>query len=171
MEAPTVTVKLKRIFYLFNPVCWIPWSIFLALCLLWRGNNSIAVRTSLDFTLLALFIGALFTFPGSFSIENGTIRYTDHVRVRTFWISTGGVSVRVDYTVRRVRDVEFRQNFVERLFNVGHMRFCGSTSFDTKEKWEDRIPNRKKHVLYGIPHFDEFQEQLKELLKENAEIK
>ena len=171
MEAPTVTVKLKRIFYLFNPVCWIPWAIFLALPLLWRGNNSIAVRTGLDFTLLALFIGTLFTFPESFSIENGTIRYTDFVKARTFWISRGGVSVRVDYTVRRVRDVEFRQNFVERLFNVGHMRFRGSTSFDAKEKWEDRIPGRKKHVLYGIPHFDEFQEQLKELLKENAEIK
>lgn len=165
-----MTVKLKRIFNLFNPTYWIPGAVLLVVLLIWKGDESFAVRVSLDITILMIYLLALLDFPKSFSIEKGTVRYNDRVRIRAFGHGRGGISVRVDYTVRRVGDVEFRQNFVEKLFNVGRMRFCGSTSFDAKERWEDRIPDRKKHVFYGIPHFDEFQERIKEHLKEEPEV-
>ena len=170
MEPQGMTIKLRRVFNLFNPTYWIPWFVLLAVLLIWRGDESLVVRVSLDIIVLMIYLLSLLDFPGSFSIEKGTIQYTDRVRIPIFEHGKGRINVRVKYTVRRVRDVEFRQNFVERLFNVGHMRFRGSTSFDAKEKWEDRIPGRKKHVLYGIPHFHEFQEQIKELIKENTEI-
>ena len=159
-----MTVKLKRIFNLFNPPSWIPGAVLLVVLLIWRGDESFVVRVSLDITILMIYLLALLDFPKSFSIEKGTIQYTDRVRIRVFG-HRGGKSLRVNYTVRRVRDMEFCQNFVEKLFNVGHIRFRGSTSFDAKERWEDRVPDRKKHVLYGT-----FLEQIKDHMDEGVEI-
>ena len=59
---------------------------------------------------------------------------------------------RIENATIWITSFEFRQNFIEKLFNVGHIRFIGKTLT------RDEIC--KKITFYGIPDFDTTKQEI-----------
>ena len=66
------------------------------------------------------------------------------------------IKIKVRYTVSEIKNLEFHQNFIGKLFDTGHISFGGKVSFES-DKYLERIPEKNSFKIYGIAHFSEFK--------------
>ena len=97
----------------------------------------------------------------SLTVNGGALEFVDHVQMKPEsrgLVRTRGAWwwVKVSYTVTQVKDLEFRQSFVEKMFDVGHITFSGNVTF-VADKSQHRITPKKKFVIYGIKNFALFK--------------
>ena len=112
-----------------------------------------------------------FDSPKRLLVERNSIQYQKWVGVSAggaFW-RVRGVPVKATYTIWLVKKIELCQSPLEKKLGVGHIRVYGNTEVQAK-RWGDYVKVPEPHVLYGIPHFDEFREQIKDYIQEQPEI-
>lgn len=169
----SMEIRLWRIFNLFNRrFLLFSGGIFAVwfLILWWSERDFPKVEAWIPW-LVIIPLQLFFYSPKRLLVEKNSIQYQKWVSVTAsgaFW-RVRGVSVKATYTIWLVRKIEFYQNPVERLFGMGHIRVYGNTEVQAK-RWGDYVKVPEPHVLYGIPHFDEFREQIKEYMDEKVEI-
>jgi len=96
-----------------------------------------------------------YTIPKSFGQEKGVLSFEEDVYLR-YYFSRKGRFVKVKYTVFEVKDVVFRQNFIEKKFNVGRVSFSGPSLLEAG-KHEERIKIKNHFVIRGIKNFSKLK--------------
>ncbi len=155
------TVKLNRFFNIFNPkvykITLFTIAIFLVfgIYLICTGKSSFAVyavSSIILVTINALSIGL--HCPKKLFIGKDTIEFEDYrsVRPRYMRVKKGFWWLKVGYSVSNIKDIEFHQNFIEKIFDVGHISFSGKATFFAKRD-VDRIKEQDTFVIYGIKNF------------------
>ena len=120
-------------------------------------SKSIQVSTTILVAIIVLIFYPL-KYPKQLKLSQGTIVYREDVNFHNPR-GKGWNSTKVEFTVSNIFKYELHQNWFERLFNVGHITFVGTTTF-TAKKHLDRVPERRMHCLYGIPKFREFSQEV-----------
>lgn len=158
------TVKLNRLFNIFNPSVY-RWSVFLALILLVWGICLIASRAqSVTVTLgivavclLLNTVDRLLHYPKAICTDGTRIEFDDYVNLRPRYRHGNGYFwLKVSYSVSEIQAVEFHQNAIEKMLDVGHISFSGKATFTAKRDL-DRIEEKERFVIYGIRAFSQFQ--------------
>ncbi len=111
-------------------------------------------------TIASLFF--LSCYPKEFVLENRKLIWLESLRIK----SQGRALYKTVITVANLRSIEFLQTPIERLFNIGRIRFLGDIrSMEAKESVE-----RPDIPFYygGICDFDQFKAQLREQLPASA---
>ena len=170
MKEKSLRVRLNRLFYIFHSAVY-PWLFATLAGLVAAGialilSGKASPHIYIPVALLTFFSGTaiLLCFaPKKLTAADGALEFSEYARYRkngiTFVRRKGFARlVRVSYTVRQVHGVEFGQNPVERLFGVGHIRFCGKATFDAKCDL-DGIREKSRFEIRGIGHFDQFREE------------
>ena len=173
MENQDVTVKLKRIYHLYDQSFWYYFILPFFICLIIGKISSIAFLTGvLPSFLVAAWIVLWFFYPKEFLIKKNWIEYQRRVTISYYEIfrRARGVPVKATYTIWLVKKIELCQNSVEKKFGVGHIRVFGSTEVQAKRGLEVYVKIPEPHVIRGIPNFEEFCRQAPELLGETVEI-
>jgi len=73
----------------------------------------------------------------------------------------------VGYSISNIKDIVYKQNFIEKLFDIGHIHFKGEVKFMAisnreyeKEQIRENVWFRKYHRIYGITNFSKLKEDL-----------
>ena len=160
-------IKLNRFYNIFKLKFWILPTVFaLAFCALHLFGNArqqISFLPEIFMLLLIVFIQIL-SFPKKISVCDSTVIYTDTQSVRVYCGKNGSRRVKVRYTVTALRDVNFSQNFFEKLFDTGTFTFTGHTEFEAK-KHVDKIEPQKIHTITGIRQFSKMRPLLEREIK------
>ena len=161
------TYKINRFCnVLFNPRVNIYWIIPFLVLAVWTLTFSkelmiIATVCSVVVDAFKMFFWFLHS-PKEFVINEKMIKYYEFIiyRPMSFVIVKPHVLflLKVNYTVLNYRNVTFHQNFIEKIFDIGHIRFEGDVTFTAKRD-EDRIKVKKRPGIYGIKHFEQFKKQ------------
>ena len=155
-------IGLWRIFNVFHTSYWFFIVFFVVAELVFSlllKENFLTDTFWIPFTVIC--VVRLFFYPKSFSVQRNSIVYRQWRAVSAgglFW-RVRGVPVKVTYTIWLVKEIEFCQNPIEKLFGVGHIRVYGRTEVGAK-RLADYVKIPEPHVLYGIPHFDAVREQI-----------
>ena len=146
----------------------------LAVLLIWREN---AVKLWIFFPIFFLLATVLTLFsviymPRWISIDNKQLIWKEKLNVRhdkidhyviVFWWDHSCIAT---ITVDKLHEIEFLQTPVERLFNIGRIRFLGDIrSMEAKEPVERPII---PFCYGGICQFDQFEAQLRAQLPERS---
>ena len=163
-------IKLKRIFNVLNFKCY--HMIYLSLAadliygivmlvkregsfLLWLGVAALAMLSSYFIDMVSC--------PKRLKIYGDTVEFSmlkSISRKISFGHVRGWNPVRVHYRIEDISNVVFEQNFVERIFDAGHISFSGKVSIEAKRD-EDRIKIHDKYYIYGISNFSKFKKEFK----------
>ncbi len=137
-------------------------NIVLVSWLIWSNKSSVQVGIGVVvlaniFAILAM----LFYFPKRLSVGGGTVEFDEYIEMKpsvpSFVRIRGGLwRLKVSYSVCQIKNVEFGQNPVEKLFDVGHVSFGGKATFTAKRD-VDRIEEKDTFTIYGIKHFSKFK--------------
>lgn len=156
-----MTYKLNR---LFNPKVYMDLLVYSLVYILFSFLSK--VREPFFFVILGvvcllLLLARIRHITKSFSFNGEALEFVDHVQMKPEsrgFVRTRGVWwwVKVSYTVTRVKDLEFRQCFIEKMFDVGHITFSGNVTF-VANKSQHRITPKKSFVIYGIKNFKLFR--------------
>ena len=166
-------VRLSRIFGIFHPYGAVSSALtafmmaFLFFGIISEPENqspkkiftAILFAVAVGFAIIAF---STLIFPKELVIDKDSISYRAYSFQRHSGVSfvrTRGIPHRVDFCVSRIRTVEFRQNAVERFFDVGRIRFSGNTCFESKYYEDDDI-NVKLHTVCGIKSFSLFKKEI-----------
>lgn len=156
------TFELNRIFNVFNPrvYCSTIVILLISFCYFIAGvinKEKFEGFAFVPFAAAIILLVAMEVYhrPRKISIYNGYIDFDDHMFLRLdgrngFWW------VKVRYSVSDIYDMEFHQNFIERLFNVGHIYFKGKATFMASRD-NDKIDGKDTFTIYGIKSFGEFK--------------
>lgn len=156
------TFRLNRIFNIFNPYVYryaiITAAISLTLFIIGIINKEEYVSfLFFPFIAVIIFLIAVEIYhrPLKISIYNGFVDFDDHIFLRLdgrngFWW------VKVRYSVSDICDMEFHQNFIEKMFDVGHIYFKGKATLISNID-NDKIEEKNVFTLYGIKDFGEFK--------------
>ena len=163
-ENEVVKIKLRRIFNVFHSRVYL-WMLMYAS--IFAVYMIVSIRNDINDPLISLGV-ALFCIslamqdvvlhcPKYLLIFEKRVEFEDYINMRPknrmgkgFWW------LKVHYSVSEIHDVEFHQNAIERLFNVGHISFSGK-AIVTAKRDVDRIPEKDRFVIYGICNFYDFQ--------------
>ncbi len=163
------TVKLKRIFVVFNWDYWkLRWTgllfvpiAFIVSILLRRATNNNTVGYCVFLFMIAVlaygYIIELLDKPKEFSYTETSITFHD-ILPHMNDAQTGFKLIKFRYRVTNISNVRFAQNRFEKLFDVGHIYFSGISDHPVGFHSEAYIPV-KKFALYGIPEFSKFIEE------------
>ena len=174
MKEKLLVFRLNRWFNLFRPRVYLPLAaffVFLAASsvgIVLSEKQTLLFQVSFSLASLAFLAWLLpLFFPKTLTVSDGALKFAEYVRVRrrgiSFEIREGlALWTRVEYTVKEIHSVEFRQNALEKRFDFGHISFSGWTTFEAKRDLE-HIRERCRFTVYGIPHFAEFQAEFQEL--------
>jgi len=167
-EKQVKTYRLNRLFNLCDPREY-GWLIFINFVLIilefFFAKESIPVIVStLVFVNVLFVVGMITHSPKMLSFHGEEIEFDQYVCLKPnhsgFFTSRGIVWWRkVHYTVPDVKQMELRQNFIERIFDVGHVSFKGKARW-TAKKDLDRIKEKDTFTIYGIPHFSLFRAEM-----------
>lgn len=116
---------------------------------------------ALGFICLVLMFGKFKHMTDSISAKGEALEFVDHVPMKPEsrgFVRTRGIWwwVKVSYRVTEVKVLEFRQCFVEKMFDVGHIRFSGNVEYEA-DRSQHRITPKKIFVIYGIKNFALFK--------------
>lgn len=157
--------RLNRLFNIFNPKVYKYLLSVNALLLVWGiigiSLDKVATR---EFVCLIVIVN-LITIPimivhcpKRLFFYRGTAEFDDYISMKPKGImSTNFWWLKVSYTVTEIKQIQFRQNVFEKLFDVGRIFFSGETTFTAKRD-EDRIQIKEPFVICGIRNFSEFQD-------------
>ena len=159
------TVKLNRFFNIFNPKVYkitlftIAIFIVFGIYLICTGKQSFAVYAVSAIILVMMNVLSIeLHCPKKLLIGKDTIEFEDYhnVRPRNRHIRSGFWWLKVSYSVSDIKDIEFHQSFIEKIFDVGHISFSGKATFFAKRDI-DRIKEQDTFVIYGIKNFSHFK--------------
>lgn len=140
-------IKLCRIFNIFNKTTII-YSLILLFATLILGfiyNNFLYV------ILVPIFsIFYCFNYSKFLKVENRTITYKNFEILSNIGRGKRFKYISNEVTVK-VSKIEFHQNIVEKILNVGHIRFAEADA--------------AKHTIYGITHFNIGKQEIQNNLK------
>lgn len=158
-------IRLCRWFNLFrkpflNKVLTLGAIFFLVPLLLLLALRAVAWWTVLLLVGLNLiwFLTYLLGCPATLHVWENALEFTEYYEVRQ------GDHRRIHFTVSALRDVEYRQNALERRLDVGRLCFRGDVEAEPSV-----IPGGTKPTVFqiaGIPHFKRFREQMRAFCKE-----
>ena len=148
--------SLSRIFNIFRPsfgLLIIFLSLIFLLSIIVNGFNIMKVL-EIVIVLIIFVIFYPLNYPKNIEINENQLRYRQLVRLYNKY-GHGSKSIKVSYTITNITNIEYHQNSVEKIFNVGHICFQGETIIhDSKHVEEVFVP--LCHRIYGITKFDEF---------------
>lgn len=156
--------RLSRIFNIFNSKVYkylILINVFMVvvgICF-YSSDKSSVTEIIFSFVIVNSFTIMSFVLhcPDSFTVIGKSLGFDDYIRLRPEFIH--GKSfwwLKVSYSVTEIKDIEFHQNAIEKIFDVGHVSFSGNATFSAKRDLE-RIPDKNDFVIYGIKHFSQFK--------------
>ncbi len=161
------TYKLARFFnVIFNPKMY-RWLLFVNLIFIpaiifFEESNivRIAVLVSLNSIMI---LDMLFHSPKALSSSHGGVEFEEYVRMKPrtskFVITHGRFWwLKVRCSVLNITNIDFHQNFIEKIFDVGHISFSGKALFTAKRDL-DRIEEKDAFTIYGIKHFSRFRSE------------
>ena len=162
-------IKLKRIFNVLNFKCY--HMIYLSfaagfiygIVMLEKGEGSVLLWLGVAaLGILSGYFMDMVSCPKSLKIYGDTVEFSmlkSISRKISFGHVHGWSPVRVHYRIEDISNVVFEQNFVERIFDAGHISFSGKVSIEAKRDG-DRVRINKKYCIYGIDNFKEFSNEL-----------
>lgn len=97
----------------------------------------------------------------TFSFHSNSIEFDEYVRMslkKSKYVMTKGAFrwLKISYSVSNVHSIEFHQNPIEKIFDIGHISFQGDAVFSAKRDI-DRIKEKDLFTIYGIRNFAEFK--------------
>lgn len=159
------TYRLKRLFNLCNPKEYgrlLLLNVVIIVFQFFFAKESIPVGVSILVLVNVLSVmGTIRYSPKMLSFHRDGIEFDQYVRLKPnhsgFFVTRGVWWWRkVHYTVSDVNHIDFRQSFIEKIFDVGHISFRGKATWIAKKDL-DRIKEKDTFTLYGIPHFTLFR--------------
>ena len=102
--------------------------------------------------------------PTKLYVNEGELKFRLWTRVHSSGFTRRNYSRRVYYHTKRISKIEFKQNFIEEIFDVGHIVFSGYTEYIARRETED-VYERKKYTIYGIRNFSAFRKELNEYIE------
>lgn len=159
------TYKLSRFFnIILNPqkqvILLIANALFVTALLLSVLNNKDTVWGALStfvFVNVVLYIILLCHTPKVINLGEDYVNLYEYITLRpkrlTFTRVRGSFWwLRVNYSVSKIKNVNFHQSSFEKAFDVGRITFCGEAVFDAKRDM-DRIPPKDSFTIYGVKNF------------------
>ena len=158
-------IKLFRIFNLLRPQFLF---LFVVAIILTAIFSSIGKFNIVIAIFIVLFLG-MFLYPKTLEINENVYIYSECVlepRPKISFVRKTRSFVKAHFKVTEVKNLEFHQNFIEKLFDVGHISFEGETAFAIyKIDLENVELVNNNHLIYGIPNFKEFTLKMKGIIK------
>ncbi len=161
-------IRLARIFNIFNPKVYkkLFWILlfFVTIIVFDALDPKLGVEDFIAALLMVIIVlvCAVMRCPKYIEASNGCFAFTDtETVVFEGWKFTRNRrrTVTVKYRVSEIRDFEFSQNAVEKMFNVGHISFRGYVNFEAN-RYDELVKPPEKFVIYGIKNFDRFKQRL-----------
>ena len=158
-------LRLKPLGNLFHPRVYSP--VLLLLSVIVLNGIALFLKGKFEFPVYPL-AGASVLFlmtvilvshcPAKITVSQKFIEFEDYVHIKPRSAHSNGFHFqKVCYTVSNPYNIEYHQNRIEKLWNIGHISFSGSTRF-TASKHLEEIEAPKVFRIYGIPNFSSFKE-------------
>jgi hypothetical protein len=164
-DISNTTYKLNRLFNIFAPYEYTPLLLgnilFVAVSissLFYKKAPLPAVISTFVAANIIFIIKLLLNNPRKIQIDGNSMAFNDFIRIRSMY-SKHGRSIKVSYSVSDINELEFHQNAVEKMFDVGHITFKGTATFTSKQRYMDRIPDKNSFSIYGIRDFALFKSE------------
>ena len=164
-DTESVTVRLNRFFNLFNPSVYKWWILTHGIVLLWGIYLICSERSVTKMIIIVVLLNAitlpnmLLHCPKTLTLSENNVAFEDYINMKPRYRRVSGFCwLKVSYSVSEIKDVEFHQNAIEKIFDVGHIHFSGKATFTAKRD-VDRIKEKDMFVIYGIKDFFSFSNQ------------
>ncbi|MBQ2729315.1 MAG: hypothetical protein IJF69_00920 [Clostridia bacterium] len=169
-EHKGIDIKLLRIFNILAPKYYMVIVTLSALVSAVAVTNHIKDKTSVSMLMLSIFIYItvvvvveilimIHKSPKKIEMLPNEINFVCHLDMKPRrGIHTGYFPVKVLYSVCDIKRIEFYQNRIEKVFNVGHISFSGKVFIEAKRD-TDRIEIDQPFCIYGIPNFEQFKKE------------
>ncbi len=158
-------IKLFRIFNLLRPQFLFLFVVAIILTAIFSSID----KFNIVITIFIVFFLAMFIYPKTLEINENVYIYSERVlkpRPKISFVRKTRSFVKVHFNVTEIQNLEFHQNFIEKLFDVGHISFQGKTNFEIdKNDLENEELVNNNHLIYGIPNFKEFTLKMKGIIK------
>lgn len=160
-------LKLNPLGNLFHPRVYCPFLLLLSvivlngIALFLKGKFEFPVYPLASATVLFLMTLILIAYcPSKVTFSQKSIEFEDYIHIKPSSAHSKGFHFqKVHYTVSNLYNIEYRQNYIEKLLNIGHISFSGNTRF-TASKHLEEIEMPKFFRIYGIPNFSSFKENV-----------
>ncbi len=153
-------------------------TIFLYLCLIFGSHhetNGLSIISNASIFSLIVFFHELLLLPSKFKIQDESIMLIEyHYKDREPGFSfvtthpNRGFERRVNVIISRIEKVEYKSNFIEKIFNIGRIKIQGNVRLERKGKPFDKFKVPRTHYIKGIKKFSNVKTQIMQLLP-NAE--
>ena len=165
MENTGITYKLNRFFnVIFNPTMnkWlILANIVMIIWNILSNKGSIVVDIACILIVNGMMIlDMLFHSPKKIISNGEVIEFAGYIIKRKkfrFGIKKGEIIWnKVSYSVLDIKEIQFHQNFIEKMFDIGHISFCGRAVW-MAISGDDGIKKKDRFEIYGIKRFSDFK--------------
>lgn len=163
------TAKTNRIFNAFNPIVYknmVLVAVFALLVfitdLFYKSHDLWFLIGILLVFVVVVFFDRVLHCPSRIEWTNNVVFFNDHISIKKHIGRGGRVWRKVSYTVYDVYKIEFRQNSIERRFNVGRVSFSGHMTFEAKKDAE-LINPKSEFCIYGIKDFSHFKTEFSKI--------
>lgn len=165
MDHQQTVLKLKPLFNIFNPKVYSPFLLLFSVIILngavlfSKGKFEFPVYPLAGATVLFLLTFILCSYcPQKITVSKSAVEFEDHIRIRPKYRRSKGFHFqKVYFTVSNPYHIQYHQNPIEKLFDIGHISFCGNARFTANKNLEE-IEAPPVFRIYGIPHFSSFKE-------------
>ena len=155
-------IHLRKIFNIFHrrtvsPAIGVLALLVIMLIVAYSSRNSLYITITWCALFLVPPIWAFrhtCAYPDELIIENRTIKYKEFYRIASKYRRYEHYDATLTVT-----SYEFRQNFIEKRYNVGHIHFTGYTQTIKGDVCHNAI-------IYGIPMFDTKREEIEYYLNQ-----
>jgi|GEM_PF-6658287 len=170
------TYKINRLFgVLTNPstyihlgLSWLSLSVAYIYCIKAFGVSKpkLFILISIVFSILSI-IHFLSHYIKEIYLINNTLTFNKLEFVFIPFLRHHQRYIDVGYSISNIKDIVYKQNFIEKLFDIGHIHFKGEVKFMAisnreyeKEQIRENVWFRKYHRIYGITNFSKLKEDL-----------
>lgn len=159
-------IKIKKWFYILEPrnltlICGI-----FVVSAVWLIIEKDIVPCLVAFFALSVAV-SLFNVlkaPSEVAVSSGEIRYKKRRTMDMGNKKIVSFSEEDTYTITDINTLVLKQNAIERMINLGHIVVMGECRVSPMTVIYMR-GNRHPHVIYGIPNFDGFRQELGEYIQ------
>ena len=160
-------LKLNPLGNIFHPRVYSPFLLLLSVIVL--NGIALFLKEKFEFpvyplagaTVLFLMTLILIAYcPAKITVSQKSIEFEDYVHIKPRSAHSKGFHFqKVCYTVSNLYGIEYHQNAIEKLLDIGHISFSGNARF-TASKHLEEIEAPKVFRIYGIPNFSSFKENI-----------
>lgn len=160
-------LKLNPLGNIFHPRVYSPFLLLLSVIVL--NGIALFLKEKFEFpvyplagaTVLFLMTLILIAYcPSKVTFSQKSIEFEDYIHIKPRSAHSKGFHFqKVCYTVSNLYGIEYHQNAIEKLLDIGHISFSGNARF-TASKHLEEIEAPKVFRIYGIPNFSSFKENI-----------